>query len=156
MLFPTFAQYLTDGFLRTQMQNNPPWGTGIEDRRRTTSNHEIDQSPLYGRTPPQTEVLRDLSGKPGTKGRLKSQLVNGEEFPPFLLDAKGKVKAEFCDASGTPLLDMPLGIDRVNANPQAAMMNTLWLREHNRLAALLKRPTQPGTASACSKRHETS
>jgi prostaglandin-endoperoxide synthase 2 len=40
MLFPAFAQYLTDGFLRTQMANQPPFGSGKEDRRRTTSNHE--------------------------------------------------------------------------------------------------------------------
>jgi len=38
-LFPAFAQYLTDGFIRT----NPT------DPRRTTSNHEIDLCPLYGR-----------------------------------------------------------------------------------------------------------
>jgi prostaglandin-endoperoxide synthase 2 len=83
-------------------------------------------------------------------------MINGEEFSPFLLDANGKVKAEFCDASGKPVLDMPLGIDRlpagapqlamlfavggdrVNATPQVSMMNTLWLREHNRLAAMLE------------------
>ena len=31
-LFPSFAQYLTDGFIRTQMANDPPYGDGIEDR----------------------------------------------------------------------------------------------------------------------------
>lgn len=156
LLFPAFAQYLTDGFLRTEMQNDPPWGTGVEDRRRTTSNHEIDQSPLYGRTPQQTDVLREKSNVLGKKGRLKSQLINGEAFPPYLLDNSGKVKAEFCDAAGKPILDMPLGIDRlqpndpklkflfavggdrVNSTTQVSMMNTLWLREHNRLAGLLE------------------
>jgi prostaglandin-endoperoxide synthase 2 len=156
MLFPAFAQYLTDGFLRTQMANQPPFGSGKEDRRRTTSNHEIDQSPLYGRTPAQTAVLRAMSEVPGEKGRLKSQIINGEEFSPFLFGADGKIKAEFCDAQGVPILDFPLGIDnlppgapqfatlfavggdRVNSTPQVAMMNTLWLREHNRLAAMLE------------------
>jgi prostaglandin-endoperoxide synthase 2 len=156
MLFPAFAQYLTDGFLRTQMSNKPPYGSGTEDRRRTTSNHEIDQSPLYGRTPAQTAVLREMSETSGEKGRLKSQIINGEEFSPFLFGADGKVKREFCDAQGDPVLDLPLGIDglptgapqfatlfavggdRVNSTPQVAMMNTLWLREHNRLAAMLE------------------
>jgi prostaglandin-endoperoxide synthase 2 len=156
MLFPAFAQYLTDGFLRTQMSNDPPFGTGNEDRKRTTSNHDIDQSPLYGRTPAQTLVLRDLRGTAGTKGRLKSQIINGEEYSPFLYGPDNKVKPEFCDANGNSILDQPLGLnslppnaphfaklfavggDRVNATPQVAMMNTLFLREHNRLAAMLE------------------
>ena len=157
MLFPAFAQYLTDGFLRTQMSNNPPFGTGAEDRKRTTSNHDIDQSPLFGRTPSQTLVLRDLRETAGTKGRLKSQIIGGEEYSPFLFGPDGKVKPEFCDANGASILDMPLGLnslppgaphfarlfaaggDRVNNTPQVAMMNTLFLREHNRLAAMLEK-----------------
>jgi prostaglandin-endoperoxide synthase 2 len=97
-----------------------------------------------------------MSEVPGEKGRLKSQIINGEEFSPFLFGADGKIKAEFCDAQGVPILDLPLGIDnlppgapqfatlfavggdRVNSTPQVAMMNTLWLREHNRLAAMLE------------------
>jgi prostaglandin-endoperoxide synthase 2 len=156
LLFPAFAQYLTDGFLRTQMANDPPFGSGQEDRRRTTSNHEIDQSPLYGRTQAQTMVLRDMSGAAGKKGQLKSQIINGEEYSPFLFGADGKVKPEFCDASGTPILDQPLGLnslppgaphfatlfaaggDRANATPQVSMMNILFLREHNRLAKMLE------------------
>ncbi len=141
-LFPAFAQYLTDGFIRTMMSNT------AEDRRRTTSNHEIDQSPLYGRTEEQTDALRLKSSAPGMKGRLKSQQIGGEEFPPFLYGPDDRVKDEFRG------LDLPLGIDhttpatrktlfavggdRANANPQVAMMNALFLREHNRLAGLLE------------------
>lgn len=147
-LFPAFAQYLTDGFLRTMVSNPPHYGPGVEDRRRTTSNHEIDLSPLYGRTEAQTRVLRALTG-----GRLKTQTINGEPFPPFLYGPDRLVKAEFCDPGGTPILDQPLGAgdatlhldtlfavggDRANANPQVAMMNILFLREHNRLAAMLQ------------------
>jgi prostaglandin-endoperoxide synthase 2 len=157
MLFPAFAQYLTDGFLRTQMANKPPFDSGFpEDRKRTTSNHDIDQSPLYGRTQEQTRVLRDMSGAAGKKGRLKSQIINGEEYPLFLYGADGKVKPEFCGANGKSVLDQPLGADnlppgspklfklfavggdRVNATPQVSMMNVLFLREHNRLAGMLE------------------
>ncbi|WP_439533668.1 peroxidase family protein, partial [Polymorphobacter sp.] len=137
-LFPAFAQYLTDGFIRTMLHNDD----ALEDRRRTTSNHEIDLSPLYGRTEAQTNVLRSHSG-----GRLNSQIINGEEYSPFLFADSGAVKPEFA------VLDLPLGLkklspegrrtifavggDRVNAVPQTAMMNTLFLREHNRVAAML-------------------
>ena len=82
MLFPAFAQYLTDGFIRTQVVNDPPFGSGREDRRRSTSNHEIDQSPLYGRNEAQTKVLRLQSDVAGLRGRLKSQKIGGEEYPP--------------------------------------------------------------------------
>lgn len=143
LLFPVFAQYLTDGFLRTVM----------DDRERTTSNHEIDLSPLYGRTQAQTDALRAREDTPGRRGRLASQTIDGEEYPPFLFEPDGvTVAAPFRDAEGRPILDMPLGLkpgehdgferqifavggDRANATPQVAMMNTLLLREHNRLAA---------------------
>jgi prostaglandin-endoperoxide synthase 2 len=159
-LFPAFAQYLTDGFIRTQIANSPPFGDGDEDRARTTSNHEIDLSPLYGRTPEQTRVLRPDPKLPGPKGRLKSQIIGGEEYSPYLYDPADPrletVKAEFChkvDGKLVSVLDQPLGAsksrarqtlfaaggDRVNAAPQIAMINTLLLREHNRLAAMLER-----------------
>lgn len=148
-LFPAFAQYLTDGFIRTQISNDP----ALEDRRRTTSNHEIDMSPLYGRTAAQTRALRLMSETPGQRGRLKSQFIAGEEYPRFLYEGE-QLAAEWLSADGQPILDPPLGLksvtpegratlfavggDRVNANPQTAMLNTLFLREHNRLAALLE------------------
>lgn len=146
LLFPVFAQYLTDGFLRTNM----------DDRRRTTSNHEIDLSPLYGRTAAQTNVLRLKSEDPGHRGRLKSQLVGQEEYPPLFFEADGQtIRPEFLDAQGQSILDPPLGLnhiqggaldrqlfavggDRANATPFVSMFNTLLLREHNRLAGELE------------------
>ena len=137
-LFPAFAQYLTDGFIRTMLSNDD----ALEDRRRTTSNHEIDVSPLYGRTEAQTRALRSGQG-----GRLKSQMIGSEEYSPFLYGDDGNVKPEFAG------LDAPLGLkkvtpegrktlfaaggDRINSAVQTAMMNTLFLREHNRLAGML-------------------
>ena len=149
LLFPVFAQYLTDGFLRTNMK----------DRRKTTSNHDIDLSPLYGRTPAQTCVLRLRSEEPGRKGRLKSQDIEGEEFPPSLYQVgSSELHAEFVDDHGAQLLDPPLGLrddwapgehsrrylfavggDRANSTALVGMMNTLFLREHNRLAGELER-----------------
>ena len=155
-LFPAFAQYLTDGFLRT----NPT------DNARTTSNHEIDMCPLYGRTVEQTNALRVQNPAPGNLGKLKSQMIGTEEFPPYLYDAAGRVTDPAFDmldpplfthgqalkAPGAPTPPPPaemdpgaaqslfaVGGDRANSSPFTSMMNTLWLREHNRIAGELER-----------------
>lgn len=147
MLFPAFAQYLTDGFIRTMVFNDS------QDRRRTTSNHEIDLCTLYGRLEKQTNALRLKSDQ--QRGRLKSRRINGEEYPPALFDAAGRTLPEFAD------LDPPLGVhevatatdeetpieikrqifalggDRANSSVGTMMMGTLLLREHNRLAGVI-------------------
>jgi prostaglandin-endoperoxide synthase 2 len=79
-LFPAFAQYLTDGFIRT----NP------DHREKTTSNHEIDLCPLYGLTETQTLALRACDETAGKRGRLKTQQINGEDFPQFFYEADGR------------------------------------------------------------------
>ena len=145
VLFPAFAQYLTDGFLRTKM---PRKGESEDVRLQNTSNHQIDMCPLYGNNAGQTDVLRLKSDTPGERGRLRSQFIAGEEWAPFLYE-DGKRKAEFTR------LDEPLGLkpeetpalanrvfafggDRANATPHVAMLNTLFLREHNRLAGAME------------------
>jgi prostaglandin-endoperoxide synthase 2 len=156
-LFPAFAQYLTDGFIRTVPT----------DPTRTTTNHEIDLCPLYGRTIEQTNALR-VSGPPaGQFGRLKSQMINGEEYSPFLFPNGVPIPDPQFDALDWPLLvhaqtippsagtkptDPPwpnlpaaqiaslfaVGGDRVNTTPFGVMLNTLLLREHNRIAGELE------------------
>lgn len=155
-LFPAFAQHLTDGFIRTVM----PHSTDVDDeaRLKNTSNHDIDLSPLYGRTSKQTDALRQKSNTQGEKGRLKTQRLQPEgqteyeEFAPFLFKEDG----EFSDPAFRDL-DPPLGLskinnipalklslfafggDRANAAPQVSMINTLLLREHNRIAGKLEK-----------------
>src|SRR5258708_4255676 len=148
-LFPAFAQYLTDGFIRTRMPNTSA-GELNDLRRQNTSNHQIDLCPLYGRTIEQTDALRWKSNARGERGRLKSQQIRGEEYAPFLFLPDGTLDPAFKS------LDTPLGLDnfpgldirakifavggdRVNSAPQTAMINTLLLREHNRLAGAIER-----------------
>ena len=151
-LFPAFAQYLTDGFIRTGVPGQPETDAA---RARTSSNHEIDLSPLYGRTEPQTDALRLRSGSAGSRGRLKSQMISGEEFPLFLyINGGTEVDPQFAGVLDAPLMGPPgaplppperlaslfaVGGDRVNSTPFTSMMNTLFLREHNRVAGELER-----------------
>ncbi len=145
LLFSHFAQWFTDGFLRTDRVNF----------RKNTSNHEIDLSPLYGLRKPMTEALREKAG-----GRLKSQLIDGQEFPLFYFDETGQVKNEFLALHrlddpqdeevgdlANIIINLPLenrqklfamGVERANSQIGYTMLNTLFLREHNRICLILQ------------------
>ena len=79
LLFPSFAQWFTDGFLLT----NP------ENRLKTHTNHDIDFSALYGLTKVETDALRLKSETPGERGRLKSRMIGAEEYAPALYEDDG-------------------------------------------------------------------
>ena len=135
MLFPYWVQWFTDGFLRTDRSN----------RLRNTSNHQIDLCTVYGLTMKQTHMLRSFQD-----GKLKSQQINGEEYPPFYYEdpEAGTVKPEF-EGLYVPLNDetrlpaerkaqlFAMGVERANIQLGFVMFGTLCLREHNRLATLL-------------------
>jgi prostaglandin-endoperoxide synthase 2 len=131
VLFAYFAQWFTDGFLRGD--------TGTpRDPRRNTSNHQIDMNQLYGVDEQTASILRAHEG-----GLLKSQLIDGGEFPPFLCDEQGRKKKEFADLAVVRFEDFPvewrrrlfaLGGDRSNLQVGFTMLTVLFLREHNRLA----------------------
>ena len=132
VLFSYFAQWFTDGFLRTDRQNP----------LRNTSNHEIDLCQLYGLTPATTRLVRQPAGRP-----MKSQIINGEEYALYYCNTDGTVKDEFRDLALAMPLDhiaaaahptlFAMGGDRANVQIGYVMMNTLILREHNRIAGLL-------------------
>jgi prostaglandin-endoperoxide synthase 2 len=82
LMFPYFVQWFTDSFLRTDRL----------DQRRNSSNHQIDLCNVYGLNEKITRILRSNQG-----GKLKSQIINGEEYPPFYYDENGQPKEEFKD-----------------------------------------------------------
>lgn len=143
VLFMFFAQWFTDSFLRTDHR----------DYRKNTSNHEIDLCQIYGLTDAQTRLLRS-----GVGGRLKAQEINGQSYPPCLFEPRNDpgqplvVKPEFVglhDADfliGT-ILDgaseehkqnvFAVGLEHGNSTIGSAMLDVVFLREHNRIADLL-------------------
>ena len=141
--FMFFAQWFVDSFLRTSR----------EDFRQNTSTQEIDLCQIYGLGPAQTRMLRSLSG-----GRLKSQLIDGEEFPVFLFQERSPgeplaFKPEFDGlfderfVIDTILGDAPderkdsvfaVGLEHGNSTIGNTILNTLFLREHNRIAGVLQ------------------
>ncbi len=80
VMFAHFAAWFTDSFLRIDPR----------DQRKNTSNHDVDLCNLYGLNSLQTDELRSKQG-----GKLKSQFIHGEEFPPRLYDENLRVKDEF-------------------------------------------------------------
>jgi prostaglandin-endoperoxide synthase 2 len=132
LLFPHFAQWFVDGFLRTDPH----------DCRKNTSTHDVDLSQLYGQTTEVTKMLRLCSET--ERGRLKSQDCGGQEFPPYYFDEDGTVNDAF--KTGIPFEEFgeskrkklfALGIPRGNIHYGLMMMSTLFLREHNRIAGLI-------------------
>ena len=139
LLFPAFAQWFTDGFLMTD-----------DDRRRTRTNHQIDLCQLYGLNPAVTDALRLQQDEPGQRGRLRSDTAETGEWPLKLFDRQGQRVEGFemlPDPTKLPS-SLPLGKkstlfafggERANSNLFTAAINTLFLREHNRLCAMLER-----------------
>ena len=142
VMFVFFAQWFTDSFLRTD----------LTDFRKNESNHEIDLCQIYGRTIAATDLLRSHAG-----GHLKSQLIDGQEYPVFLFQPREPgaplvFKPEFDGLFDAAFItDMILagapddrkdsffavGLEHGNSTIGSTMMNIVFLREHNRLADLL-------------------
>ncbi len=162
ILFPFFAQWFTDGFLRTKWED-PSKPRGF---RMNESNHEIDLCQIYGQTEAQTAMLREPAPAVKGRGRLRSQIIDGEEWPDQLfekVDGEVRLRPVFAPVlapDGTEirpglytqanfqrvfgaipdagrLLMMAVGLEHGNATAGHVLMNTLFLREHNRIAGII-------------------
>ncbi len=142
VMFMFFAQWFTDSFLRTS----------LSDYRKNDSNHEIDLCQIYGVNFDATEALRAKQG-----GRLKSQVIDGEEYPAFLFEARETggalvFKAEFEGLHDPEFITgvilrsasdaqkdtfFAVGLAHGNSTIGNTVMNVVFLREHNRLAGIL-------------------
>ncbi|MEO7026078.1 MAG: peroxidase family protein [Caulobacteraceae bacterium] len=150
-LFCFFAQWFTDSFLRTDPT----------DPRRTTSNHEIDLCQIYGLDEPSTWALRaGIDGR--LKSRLvggqefpcllfKDGKLDPQFFDPDPVDQTGltflgggrdqawmaAIEASLPGAMSDPSRRdwfYASGLDRGGSTLLYSAFNTIFLREHNRLA----------------------
>jgi prostaglandin-endoperoxide synthase 2 len=161
ILFPFFAQWFVDGFLRTKWEQPP------RSFRQNESNHEIDLCQIYGPSEVQTAMLRAKEGG-SRRGRLKSVVdADGEEWPTPLFEQDGENFVLARHFRHTPEKDedtpavpglysrsnfnrvfekwtpeershaFAVGLEHGSATLGNAAMNTLFLREHNRTAGIL-------------------
>lgn len=139
LLFMFFAQWLTDSVLRTDMT----------DRRRNTSNHEVDLCQIYGLTESITRKLRQPDS-----GKLKSRQIGNGEYPDLLYTTDDQqnlvVKKEyeeltdFITAQDNFLSKIPngaarkkdlyiTGLENGNSSVGYTAFTTLFLRQHNKI-----------------------
>ncbi|XP_039254186.2 prostaglandin G/H synthase 2-like [Styela clava] len=117
---PLYGQHFThQGFKSVPSDDTLTWGQ-----------HTLDMSHLYGETLGKQLALRSMKG-----GKMKTQIINGEEYPPNMKDCPGvnmdypeNVIEEYRFAMGHPFFALL---------PSLMYYSTLWLREHNRVCDVL-------------------
>jgi len=126
-----------------------------KDRRKNTSNHNIDLCQIYGLKETTARLLRSKD----KGGKLASQMIYGEEYLDYLgeVDTNGQwdVKDEY---KGLPYAPSPImqavfgdwlkddkrkhklyatGLERGNSSVGYVAISTLFMREHNRICGEL-------------------
>ncbi|XP_077504345.1 salivary peroxidase/catechol oxidase-like [Amblyomma americanum] len=89
----------------------------------------MDASNIYGSTEEEAKALRSFRD-----GRLASTSFSRDELLPRQTDS-----TQECNEQGTDFICFRAGDERVNEQLSLTAMHTLWLREHNRVAAELHR-----------------
>ncbi|XP_050414504.1 prostaglandin G/H synthase 2 [Patella vulgata] len=121
VLFTFFAQHFTHQFFKTDFKAGPAYQWG---------GHGVDVSHIYGRDKQSELTLRSMKD-----GKMKMQVLNGEEFPPYLKDAP----VHMIYPPGTPdNKQFALGQQVFGLLPGLFVYATIWLREHNRVCDVLK------------------
>ncbi len=148
LLFMFFAQWFTDSVLRID-------GT---DRRKNTSNHDIDLCQIYGLSEETTRLLRTLSEDASERGKLRSQRIGpkNEEHLDYLCERNGgggfKVKDRYralpyADKLDAIVGEFPVerraklyatGLERGNSSVGYVAISTIFMREHNRICDELR------------------
>lgn len=115
-LFSFFAQHFTHQFFKTDLKKGPQFQWG---------QHGVDCSNIYGRDLADTLKLRTM-----TDGKMKTQIINGEVWPPNVKDAN--VQMQYKDDT-PPESRFALGHDFFGILPGLIMWSTIFIREHNNI-----------------------
>jgi hypothetical protein len=109
----------------------PGTGTSLDNPRQQFNvlTSYLDGSAVYGSTQAVADALRTFNG-----GKLKSQIINGEELLPFKSWAGMEVVPLANPLGLSPDQLFVAGDARVNEQVGLTAVHTLLMREHNRLA----------------------
>uniref|UniRef100_A0A671RC12 Prostaglandin G/H synthase 1 n=1 Tax=Sinocyclocheilus anshuiensis TaxID=1608454 RepID=A0A671RC12_9TELE len=122
LMFAFFAQHFTHQFFKTHNRVGLGFTKGLA--------HGVDAGHIYG-----DSLDRQLDLRLHKDGKLKHQVVNGEIYPPTVLDAPVKMNYP---PSVPPELQLAIGQEVFGLLPGLSLYATLWLREHNRVCDILK------------------
>ncbi|CAN8001097.1 unnamed protein product, partial [Ixodes hexagonus] len=89
----------------------------------------LDASAVYGSTKEETDVVRSFQ-----HGLLRSRLINGEEVLP----PSSNPERDGCSVPGQEKICFASGDGRVNQSPGLTVIQTLFMRDHNRIATMLR------------------
>ena len=140
VLFPYFAEWFVDGFLRSERPHpDPETGEPVRDPARNESSHEIDLIQIYG--------LNDAGHARAAHARGRAPADAGDQrrgvpaLPlrrrPQAFEQVTVVRAEQITPEQRRQL-FAFGSDTGNLQIGFVMMGVLFLREHNRIARSLK------------------
>ncbi|XP_036370478.1 prostaglandin G/H synthase 1-like [Octopus sinensis] len=114
LLFATQADHLSHLFLKT----------GFSSLSEVSA-----MGYVYGETDRDNYLLRNH-----TNGKLKSQIINGEEWPPFVFESPVDMQYP----TGLPQTSQfALGYEYYSLHSGHLMWSTLWLRQHNLFCDIL-------------------
>ncbi|GAB6032189.1 Prostaglandin G/H synthase 2, variant 2 [Chamberlinius hualienensis] len=122
ILFASYAQHFTHQFFKTNFNQGPGFTWGSEG---------VDLSHVYGQDVSVQMKLRSFQD-----GKLKSQIIDGEEFPVYLNETPG-VPANY-PPTIPDHMKFALGHPFYGLLPGLFVYSTIWLREHNRVCDILR------------------
>lgn len=122
--FAKFGQRCME-FVRSMPAVRPDCNFGPREQMNQITSF-LDASNVYGSSEETSQSLRTLSG-----GQMKVAVHNGHSLlPPNPAECTDSSRKFHCFRAGD---------GRVNEQPELAVMHTIWLRQHNKLAAELGR-----------------
>lgn len=125
---PFYSKYrqVCMNYVRSLIAMRPDCHFGPAEQMNQAT-HYLDGSMIYGSNDETAWALRTFSN-----GKLSSEMKSGYEFLPQVDEP-----LQQCQVSSDTSTCYKSGDSRVNLHPQLAVMHTIWLREHNRIAGNL-------------------